>query len=177
VTTAEIQLRAWFSYLSEFQACCAQSNGNAAALSLQAFSSAKPSAYLPDAATQNQFAVCSSDRTQIQVEQADVSSAASFVGLLGATFGVVNGYLAVYLESESPAPFDAMPVGDFQMQKTSAVYLGGASNAAWKATDAGLAKIIDPSCYSAAQRAKVAAIVGDGTKLISDVVNQIACFG
>lgn len=165
--TSESQLRDWFGYLESFQASAAKINTDVEALSLLAFSKAKPTTYLVDAAHQSAFAVDATDETQITVQATDVTSAASFVGLLGATFGVVNRYVAAYLRFLSPTSFNAMTVGDFELQKTSAVFPKGATGPLWLKMDAALAQIIDPSCYSKTQRAAVAKIVADSSKQIT----------
>ena len=176
--TSELQLKNWFGYLLSFPACAATINNDLQALSLLDFANAKPSTYLTDANDQNQFALCAKNATNIPMQASDVSGAASFVALLGATFGVANRYIAAYLRFLSPAPFNAMTVGDFMPQRTPALFPnGGGANPLWVTMDPALAQIIDPSCYSAAQRAAVAKIVADATKLITDVVNQIAKLG
>lgn len=175
--TSQTQLGNWFGYLQSFQACAEKIDTDVKSLSLCTFANAKPSTYLGDAADQNQFVVCVADATSIPIQASDVSGASSFLALLGATFGVANRYIAAYLRFLAPAPFEAMTVGDFELQKTSAVFPQGTTDPLWLKMDAALAQIIDPSCYSAAQRAAVAAVVGDQTKLISDVVGQIAKLG
>src|SRR5580658_3881533 len=95
--TSELQLRNWFGYLQAFKTCAEKIDTDVIALSLHDFSNAKPTTYLTDAADQNQFAVCVANATQIPMLASDVSGAASFVALLGATFGAVNRYIAAYL--------------------------------------------------------------------------------
>jgi hypothetical protein len=175
--TSKLQLQLWFGYLRSFKTCGAKIDTDLKALTLLGFANAKPTTYLTDAAHQSQFAVSATDATQIPIQTADVSGAASFVGLLGATFGVVNRYVAAYLRFLSPPPFNAMTVGDFELQKTQVVFPKGSADPLWGTMDAALARIIDPSCYSAEQRAAVAVIIADSTKLISDVVTQIAKLG
>jgi hypothetical protein len=175
--TSELQLKLWFGYLKSFQACAAKINTDLASLSLLAFANAKPATYLVDAVGQNQFAVSAYDKTSIPIQASDVSGAASFVALLGSTFGVANRYIAAYMRFLAPAPFSSMTVGDFQLQKTSAVFPKGATDPVWLKMNAAQAQIIDPSCYSTAQQAAVAAVAANNTKLISDVVNQIAKLG
>lgn len=175
--TSELQLKNWFGYLVSFQACAAQIATDLAPLSLLDFANAKPVTYLTAAIDQSTFADSASRATQIPMQPSDVCAASSFVALLGATFGPANVYIAAYLRSLSPDPFKAMKVGDFQLQKNPAVFPKGATDPAWVAMDAGLAKIIEASCYSVKQRAAVAAIVANKGKLITDVVNQIAKLG
>ncbi len=175
--TSELQLRNWFGYLASFKACAAQIDTDVASLSLLDFANAKPVTCLTDAIKQNTFAVCASSATQIPVQASDVCAASSFVALLGATFGVANVYIAAYLRSLSPAPFNAMRVGDFQLQKHKDVFPKGAADPTWVTSDTNLAKIMDASCYSATQRAAVAAIVANQAKMIADTVNQIAKLG
>lgn len=175
--TSELQLENWFGYLQSFKTCAEKVDTDVVALSLLDFANAKTTTYLADEVGQETFAVCATDKTQIPMQASDVSGAASFVALLGATFGVVNRYVAAYLRFLAPAPFNAMSVGDFKLRKTSAVFPKGATDPAWVTMDAALANIIDPSCYSAAQRVAVAKIVADPSKQITDVVNQIAELG
>lgn len=177
MSDAANQLRQWFGYLEQFQKCCSQANADAGELTLLAFACTKPTTLLPDALDQNQMAICCSSATNIPVLAADVCAAASFAALLGSTFGVVDPYVAAWLQSQAAAPFPGMKIGDFVLQKSGAVYPKGTADPAWTATDQGLAKIIDSSCYSAAQRGKVAVIVNDATKSICDVVNQIVVLG
>ena len=175
--TSELQLRNWFGYLQSFKTCAEKIDTDVIALSLLDFANAKPTTYLAEEVDQSQFAVCVANATQIPMQASDVSGAASFVALLGATFGAVNRYVAAYLRFLSPAPFNAMNVGDFQLQKTKAVFPKGATAPTWVTMDANLAQIVDASCYSAAQRQAVAKIVAEPTKQITNVVNQIGKLG
>jgi hypothetical protein len=106
-----------------------------------------------------------------------VAAAANFVGLLEATWGFPNMYVAAYLRSLSPAPFNAMKFGDFILQKVKDVFPGGATDPNWVTIDAGLTKIIGSECYSQSQSTKVTAIVVNANKLVTDVVNQISVLG
>ncbi len=175
--TSELQLKNWFGYLASFKACAAQIDTDVVALSLLGFANAKPVTCLPDAIKQSTFAVCAANATQIPMQATDVCAAASFVALLGATFGPANMYIAAYLRSLAPAPFNAMKIGDFQLQKHKDVFPQGATDPTWVTSDTNLAKIIDASCYSATQRTAVAAIVADKARMITDTVNQIAKLG
>jgi len=175
--TSELQLRLWFGYLTSFKTCAEKFNTDVVNLSLLDFANAKPATYLADAVTQSSFANCAVNETQIPVQTADVSSASSFVVLLGSTFGLVNRYIAAYLRFLSPAPFNKMNVGDFELQMTPALFPKGASDPLWLTMNADIAAIVDKTCYSAAQQTAVAALVNNNAKLMSDVVTQIAKLG
>jgi hypothetical protein len=175
--TSELQLQLWFGYLTSLKTCAQKMNTDVVKLSLLDFANAKPATYLADAVTQSSFANCVVNATQIPMQGTDVNSASSFAVLLGSTFGLMNRYIAAYLRFLSPASFKTMSVGKFELQKTSAVFPKGADDPVWLAMNAAIAAIIDKTCYSAAQQTAVAAIVNDNTKLISDVVNQIAKLG
>ena len=171
------QLSQWFGYLKQFQQCASQANSDAGGLTLRAFACTKPATLLPDDPTRNQVALCCSTATSIPVQAADLCAAATFGELLGATFGVVDPYVAAWIQSQAPAPFNSMNLGDFVLQKTGSVYPKGAADPAWMAADKGMAERMDASCYSNDQRTKVAAIVSDPTKCVSDIVNQIVVLG
>lgn len=175
--TSELQLRNWFGYLVSYKACAAQIDTDVVALSLLGFANAKPVTYLADVIEQSTFAVCAANATQIPMQATDVCAASSFVALLGATFGPANVYIAAYLRFLAPAPFNAMKIGDFLLQKHQNVFPKGATDPTWITSDTNLAKIIDASCYSATQRAAVAAIVADKARMVTDTVNQIAKLG
>ena len=175
--TSELQLQNWFGYLTSSKTCAEKINTDVVELSLLDFANTKPSTYLADAVTQNSFANCAVDATQIPVQAADVGSSSSFLVLLGSTFGVVNRYIAAYLRFLSPDPFNKMNVGDFELQKTPALFPKGATDPLWVEMNAAIAAIVDKSCYSEAQQTAVAALVNNNAKIISDIVNQIAKFG
>lgn len=178
MATAESQLTDWFTFLKAFKTCCTKVNTDAGPLTLLAFANSKITDLLaaPPSNDQPQFALCASDATKLPVTQGAITAAATFLQLLEAVWGFPNLYVADYIQSLCPN-FIAMKVGDFLLQKTTVVFPGGATDPLWVKTDAALAVVIGPDCYSAAQRKKVAAIVADPTKLISDVVNQISVLG
>lgn len=175
--TSEAQLRNWFAYLQSFKNCAEKIDTDVVALTLLEFANTKPTAYLPDAVHQNQFAVCAADETQIPMQAKDVCDAASFAALLGATFGTVNRYIAAYQRFLSPPPFNAMPVGDFMLQKTKAIFPAGENDPTWKKMDTKQAGVIEASCYGATLRQEAGKIVGDQSKQVTDVVNRIAKLG
>lgn len=175
--TSEAQLKSWFGYLQSFKDCAEKIDTDVIALTLLDFANAKPTTYLPDPVDQNQFAVCAADATAIAMQVKDVCDAATFTALLGATFGAANHYIAAYLRFLSPLPFNAMTVGDFQLQKTKLVFPVGENDPTWKKMDTNLSGVIEVSCYGATLRQAAGKIVGDTTKLITDVVNRIAKLG
>jgi len=180
MATAERQLQDWFTYLKQFQACCCQVNTDTCVMNLLQFCSAKISDTLsaPPSNEQGEFSVCASGATGLPVTPGAVSAASTFLALLDSTWAFPDLYVAAYLQSLSPAPFSTtMKLGDFILQKTTAVFPAGAKDPNWVKIDAGLAIIMGPVLYSTAQRAKVAVIVADPTKTISDVVEQIVLFG
>jgi hypothetical protein len=175
--TSELQLKNWFGYLNSFKICAQNINTDLATLSLLDFANAKPSTYLTDEVRQKSFVVCTIDKTGIAIDVSAVSKAKSFVDLLGATFGVLDRYIAAYLRFLTPAPFNTMLVGNFILQKTSAVFPGGATDPTWITTNTALTKIIDSSCYTPAQQTTVGQLVADPNKQINDVVNRIVKLG
>jgi hypothetical protein len=177
MATAESQLSDWFTYLKQFKICCREINSDVDHLTLLSFANSKISTLLATSNEQAQYATSCHDSTNLPVTPGAVAAAANFVGLLEATWGFPNMYVTAYLRSLSPAPFNGMKFGDFILQKVKDVFPGGAIDSNWVKIDAGLAKIIGSECYSTAQRQKVAVIVADVTKLITDVVNQISVLG
>ncbi|HEX4036414.1 MAG TPA: hypothetical protein VHX37_00015 [Acidobacteriaceae bacterium] len=176
MTDAKSQLRDWFRFLAQFRTCCASIDSEAAHLSGPDFANSKPIFFLPDAEHQNQFAICAANATGLPLTADSVCSASSFLALLESSFGFLNVYVAPYLQSLSPLSFNTMNGGDYILQKARAVFPAGAADGSWTAIDNGLAGIMS-DCYSPAQRRKVAALVGDSTKVITDLVNQIAVPG
>ena len=176
MATAKSQLTDWFTFLTQFRKCCASIDSDAASLSGPGFANAKPSLYLPDPDDQNQFAICAGNATALPVAAASVCSAASFRVILENSFGFLNVYVAAYLQSLSPAPFKTMNRDDYILQKNNAVFPGGSADPHWVAIDQGLAAIMG-DCCSSTQRPKVTAIVSDPTKIVTDIVNQIAVLG
>ena len=177
MATAESQLQDWFTYLKQFKACCCKVNTDTCGMNLLAFCPSKITDLLPDAVSQSAFAVCAAAATKLPVTPGAVSGAATFLTLLDSAWAFPDLYVASYIQSLSPALFQAMNLGDFILQKTTAVFPSGATDPNWLKIDAGLAIIMGPVLYSTAQRAKVAAILADPTKTISDVIKQIVTFG
>jgi hypothetical protein len=180
MATAQSQLTDWFTYLNQFKACCNKIETDTDALNLLQFCNAKITDLLdaPPSNEQAAFSLCASAATGLPVTPAAVSGASSFLTLLDSTWAFPDLYVAAYMRSLSPAPFSTtMKVGDFILQKTGVVFPAGAKDANWVKIDPGLATILGADLYSATQRAKVAAIVTDPTKIVSDVVDQIVVFG
>lgn len=177
MTDAESQLTDWINFLKQFKSCCAKINSNTNHLSLLAFANAKIIDLLPTDNDKGDFAVRSANATKLPVTQAVVAASATFLALLQTTWGFIDIYVACYLQSLAPPPFPTMNGGDFDLQKTTAVFPAGPADPAWINIDTGLSRILGPDCYSAAQRTKVAAIVTGQDKHINDVVNRIAVLG
>lgn len=179
MATAQSELQDWFTYLKQFQTCCCQANTDACGMNLLQFCNAKIADLLsaPPDPHQGQFSVSASAATGLPVTPGAVSGAATFLALLQSTWAFPDLYVAAYIQSFAPASFSTMQLGDFVLQKLSAVFPGGATDPNWSKVDAGLASIMGQDLYSSTQRPKVAAIVADATKLISDAVNQIVTFG
>jgi len=174
---AKSQLADWMTYLQQFKACCAKVNSDANRLSLAAFANSTIADLLSTDNGKGQFAVCCARTTKLPVTQAVVAAGSTFIALLETTWGSINIYAAVYLQSLTPPPFPTMNAGDFIKQKTTAVFLAGCADPCWVKIDAGLARILGPDCYSAAQRKAVAAIVADPTNQMNDLINQISELG
>lgn len=177
MTDAESQLTDWITYLKKFKTCCAKVNSDANQLSLLAFANAKIATLLPTDNDKGDFAVRGAKATQLPITQAVVAASTTFVSLLQTTWDFINIYVVSYIQLLAPPPFPAMNSRDFILQKTAAVFPADPADPAWVNIDTGLARILGPDCYSAAQRKKVAAIVADPTKQINDLVNQIAVLG
>lgn len=179
MATAQSELQDWFTYLQQFQTCCCSVNTDACGMNLLQFGNAKITDLLsaPPDPHQGQFAVCASGATKLPVTSGAVSASSTFLALLQSTWAFPDLYVAAYLQSLAPAAFSTMTLGDFVLQKLSAVFPGGATDPNWSKVDVGLASVMGQYLYSASQRTKVATTIADATKMVSDAVSQIVVFG
>lgn len=178
MSTAESQLINWFNYLKAFKASCAEVNTDAVPMTLLAFANSKITDLLavPPSGDQPAFGASASNATKLPVGQDAISGASTFLSLLEAVWAFPDAYVSSYVQSLCPA-FSGTNPGDFLLERVTVVFPEGATDSLWIQIDAALANVIGSDCYSAAHRKKVAAIVADRTKLISDVVDQIVVFG
>jgi hypothetical protein len=184
-TPAE-ELTEWFGYLNDLKECLIAIDNDASALSCSDFANAKITDWLTDKTEIGQFAACCTGKGVPGVDATLVGASSTFLNVLESAFDFPNMYIAAFIQTLAGPTYalDKMDTGDFILLKATAVYpapavppaVVGTLNATWVATSKALAGIMG-GCYSAAQQAKLAVLVVDATKMVDDLVNQIAVLG
>jgi hypothetical protein len=175
-STEKQNLAQWFSDLHTMQDACAAIKTGTATLDLLKFANTTITSVLPSANEQGQFELNVKASLGIDVTAGHIAKYSTFEALLD-HFSSIAGAVSDYLQTLSAAPFPTGGSADFNSAKVSSAFPGGSTGQQWTNADGLLACVIPPVCFSSTLRAAVAKTVDSSTKLVSDLVNQIAVLG
>ena len=175
-STEKQNLAQWFRDLHTIQDACAAINTGAATLDLLKFANTTITSVLPSANEQGQFEVNVKASLGVDVTAGHIAKYSSFEALLD-HFSSIVGAVSDYLQTLSAAPFPSGGSADFSTAKISSAFPGGSKGQQWTNANGLLASVIPSVCFTSKQQAAVAKTVDSSTKLVNDLVNQIAVLG
>jgi hypothetical protein len=175
-STEKQNVAQWFGDLHTIQDACSSINTGTASLDLLKFANTTIATVLPSGNEQGQFALNVKTSMGLDISAAQLTKYATFEALLD-HFSSLVGTIADYLQTLAAAPYPGGSSADFTSAKISAAFPGGSKGASWVNANGLLASVIPAACFSATLQTAIARTVDDPTKLVSDLVNQIAVLG
>ena len=165
----------WFTYLHALQSDCSI-NTSVSDLDLLKFANSTILTLLPSNNQQQQFILNVSTSPGFDISIPDLSTYSTFEALLD-HFNPLPTYIAAYAQTVSANPYPSGSLADFLNAPASGAFPGGSTGSDWTVAVGLLTSAIPSVCFSNSLQLAVAKTVGDPTKKVSDVVNQIATLG
>jgi hypothetical protein len=165
----------WFSYLHGLQNACSF-NTSVKNLDLLTFANSKIVSIAPSANEQAQLIVNAKSAPGFDISTADLATYATFEALLD-HFNPLPTYVAAYLQTFAPSSLGGGSLVDFLNASVTVAFPGGSAGPIWGTSLQMLQSVMPAVCFSSKLQVAVAKTVDDGTKKVTDLVNQIATLG